>query len=59
MKLCNWDSFNAGMAPIVIGVFMMGGLQLAALGFIGEYILTINQRVMDKPIVIEEERINF
>lgn len=59
MKLCNWNNFDAGMAPIVIGVFMMGGVQLAALGFIGEYILTINQRVMNKPIVIEEERLNF
>ncbi|MGN0763668.1 MAG: glycosyltransferase family 2 protein [Aristaeellaceae bacterium] len=59
MKLVNWYGFNAGMAPIVIGVFLMGGLQLAALGFIGEYILTINQRVMNKPLVIEEERLNF
>lgn len=59
LKLCNWNNFNAGMAPIVIGVFMMGGLQLAALGFIGEYILTINQRVMNKPLVVEDERINF
>lgn len=59
MKICNWNNFDAGMAPIVIGVFMMGGVQLAALGFIGEYILTINQRVMNKPIVIEEERLNF
>ena len=59
MKLCNWYNFDAGMAPIVIGVFLMGGVQLAALGFIGEYILTINQRVMNKPIVIEEERINM
>ena len=59
MKLINWYGFNAGMAPIVIGVFLMGGLQLAALGFIGEYILTINQRVMNKPLVIEEERLNF
>ena len=59
MKICNWNNFDAGMAPIVIGVFMMGGVQLAALGFIGEYILTINQRVMNKPIVIEEKRINF
>lgn len=59
LKLCNRQNFNAGMAPIVIGVFLMGGVQLAALGFIGEYILTINQRVMNKPIVIEEERVNF
>jgi len=37
----------------------MGGLQLASLGFIGEYILSMNQRIMRKPLVIEEERINF
>lgn len=59
LKLFNWNGFDAGMVPIVIGVFLMGGIQLAALGFIGEYILTINQRVMNKPLVIEEERLNF
>lgn len=59
LKLTNWYGFNAGMAPIVIGVFLMGGIQLAAMGFLGEYILTINQRVMNRPLVIEEERINF
>lgn len=59
LKLINWQGFDAGIAPVIIGVFLMGGLQLASMGFIGEYILTINQRVMNKPIVIEEERINF
>lgn len=59
LKLCNWNNFNAGMAPVTIGVFFMGGVQLASLGFIGEYILSMNQRIMNKPLVIEEERINF
>lgn len=59
LKLCNWNQFSAGVAPILIGIFLMGGVQLASLGFLGEYILSINQRVMDKPLVIEEERINF
>ena len=36
-----------------------GALQLFFIGFIGEYILSINQRVMNRPLVIEEERINF
>lgn len=58
-KLFNWNTFNAGIAPVTIGVFLMGGMQLAALGFMGEYILSINQRIMNKPIVIEEERINW
>lgn len=58
-KLIYWDSFVAGYAPIIITVFFMGGIQLAFLGFIGEYILSINTRVMNRPLVIEEKRINF
>ncbi len=59
MKLIYWDTFTAGMAPMVIGVFFLGAVQLIFLGLIGEYILSINQRVMNRPLVIEEERINF
>ena len=59
MKLVHWDTFYAGMAPMVIGVFFLGAVQLIFLGLIGEYILSINQRVMNRPLVIEEERINF
>ncbi len=59
LKLINWDTFYAGMAPMVIGVFFLGAVQLIFLGLIGEYILSINQRVMNRPLVIEEERINF
>lgn len=58
-KLIWWDIFVAGMAPILIGMFFLGALQLFFIGFIGEYILSINQRVMNRPLVIEEERINF
>lgn len=58
-KLVCWDSFAAGMAPILIGMFFLGAIQLFFIGFIGEYILSINQRVMNRPLVIEEERINF
>ena len=59
MKLTNWYGFNAGMAPVVIGVFLLGGLQLFFIGLIGEYILNINTRVIHRPLVVEEERINF
>lgn len=58
-KLVCWDNFAAGMAPILIGMFFLGAIQLFFIGFIGEYILSINQRVMNRPLVIEEERINF
>lgn len=59
MKLILWDNFVAGMAPVLIGMFFLGAVQLFFIGFIGEYILSINQRVMNRPLVIEEERINF
>ncbi len=59
MKLVFWDRFNAGMAPIVIGMFFLGAVILIFMGLMGEYILSINQRMMNRPLVIEEERINF
>jgi glycosyltransferase involved in cell wall biosynthesis len=58
-KLLYWDMFVIGTAPIVIGIFFLGSLQLFFTGFIGEYIMSINIRVMNRPLVIEEERINF
>lgn len=59
LKLVNWDSFVMGNAPILIGVFVLGGLQLFFIGLLGEYIMSINARVMKRPLVIEEKRINF
>lgn len=59
MKLMYWNRFSAGVAPMVIGVFFLGALQLFFIGFLGEYVLSINTRVLDRPLVIEEERLNF
>jgi glycosyltransferase involved in cell wall biosynthesis len=59
MKLILWDRFPAGMAPMLIGMLFLGSVQLFFIGFLGEYIMSINQRVMKRPLVIEEERINF
>jgi glycosyltransferase involved in cell wall biosynthesis len=59
LKLINWSNFTAGMAPAVIGMFFLGSVQLLFIGFIGEYIMSINTRLMNRPLVIEEERINF
>ena len=59
MKLCNWHIFQPGNAPSTIGVFLLGSLQLFFVGLLGEYILNINTRVINRPVVIEEKRINF
>lgn len=59
MKLMYWDRFPAGMAPLLIGMCFLGSVQIFFIGMVGEYILAINSRVMKRPLVIEEERINF
>lgn len=59
LKLCNWYSFEAGMAPLLIGMFLLGGIQIFFIGFIGEYILNMNARLMHRPLVIVEEKLNF
>ena len=59
LKLTNWYGFSAGTAPILIASFFMGGVQLIFLGFLGEYVMSMNKRVIDRPLVIVEETINF
>ena len=59
MKLIFWNRFVAGQAPLIIITSLMCSTILAFLGFLGEYIAAINTRVMHRPLVIEEERINF
>jgi glycosyltransferase involved in cell wall biosynthesis len=59
LKLIYWDRFVAGQAPILIGVFLMGSIQLFFIGLLGEYILNINSRMIRRPLVVEERRINF
>jgi len=58
-KLIYWQSFSAGLAPLVVGLFFFGGIQLLFLGIIGEYIGAIYTQVLHRPLVIEKERINF
>lgn len=59
LKLVYWNNFAAGMAPILIGVFLLGSMQLFFIGLVGEYIMNMNTRIMNRPLVIEEKRINF
>ena len=59
LKLRDWYGFQAGQAPLIIGIFLLGGIQLIFLGLMGEYILNINTRVIGRPVVVEEKRINF
>lgn len=58
-KMIWWDRFPMGTAPLLIGMFFLGGVQLIFLGLLGEYVMSINTRVMHRPLVIEEKRLNF
>ena len=59
LKLMYWDRFQAGLAPLLIAVLFLGSVIIFFIGMMGEYVLTINQRVMRRPLVVEEERLNF
>ena len=59
LKLIWWDTFSLGLAPLVIGLFFLGAVQLIFIGIIGEYLGAVWTQVKNRPLVIEEERINF
>ena len=59
LKLCSWNTFQLGLAPLVIGMFFLSAVQLFFIGVIGEYLGAVWTQVKNRPLVIEEERINF
>ena len=58
-KLFLWNSFSLGIAPVVVGIFFLGAVQLIVAGMIGEYIGSIHGRLQNRPVVVERERVNF
>lgn len=58
-KLVFWSTFSVGVAPLVLGMFFLGSVQLIALGIIGEYVGSIHTTVLNRPWVTEKERINL
>lgn len=59
LKLVFWDNFSVGVAPLIIGMFFIGSVQILFIGVIGEYVGEILNRLIDRPMVVEQERINF
>jgi len=59
LKLIFWSSFPLGIAPVVIGLFFLFGIQLMFIGILGEYIGSIHSYLQRRPVVVEKERINF
>lgn len=58
-KLLFWETFSLGMAPMLIGIFFFGAVQMFSLGLMGEYIGSIHTQVRNMPLVVEFERVNF
>jgi glycosyltransferase involved in cell wall biosynthesis len=58
-KVIFWSRFSVGIAPLVIGVFFFLSIQMLFMGIIGEYIGTIHTLVQKRPLVVEQERVNF
>lgn len=58
-KVVYWDSFQLGLAPLIIGMFFFSSMQLIFLGIVGEYVGSIHTQVLKRPLVVEKERINF
>ena len=58
-KLMFWDFFSVGTAPIIIGLFFFGAVQLFFIGLVGEYVASIHTQIMKRPLVVEKERVNL
>ena len=58
-KILYWKDFSLGLAPLIIGIFFMLSIQMLFIGLIGEYIVSINIKIANKPLVIVSEKINF
>jgi hypothetical protein len=58
-KLLFWDQLQLGLAPLLIGIYFFGAVQLFFIGVLGEYIGAIHTQVHKRPLVVERERINF
>ncbi len=58
-KLIFWNTFTAGIAPVVVGIFFLGSVQLFFMGIVGEYVGAVFTYVQNRPLVVEQERINF
>ena len=58
-KLLYWQEFSVGIAPLIVGFFFLGAVQLIFIGILGEYIGAIHTKVTKRPLVVERERLNF
>lgn len=59
LKLAFWYSFDAGIAPILIGMLFIGSVQMFIMGVLGEYIGILVQKNTHMPNVSVKEKLNL
>ena len=59
IKIIYWDSLQLGIAPIIVGLFFFGGIQMFFIGVLGEYVGAIYTHTRKVPHVVEIERVNY
>ena len=59
LKLLFWNSFVIGTAPLLISLFFFASVQLFFLGLLGEYVGNLQTQILNRPLVVEKERVNF
>lgn len=58
-KLVFWNSFQMGIAPLLISLFFFSSVQILFLGMLGEYLGSVHTKIRNMPLVVEAERVNF
>ncbi len=59
LKLLLWNSFALGTAPLLMGLFFFASVQLFFLGLLGEYVGNLQTQILNRPLVVEKERVGF
>lgn len=59
LKLMFWYNFDAGVAPMLIGMLFIGSVQMLFMGIIGEYIGVILRKITHYPNVVLSEKLNI
>lgn len=59
LKLLYWDSFPLGTAPLLLGFFLVNSVILVGIGTLGEYLAGTHRQVMQRPLVMVREWVNF
>lgn len=58
-KIIYWSTLQLYFIPVICAVGFFASIILIYMGILGEYVLTLRSKINKRPLVIEEERINF